>query len=773
MTAATLHDEHVHAWTAWRHEHAQAFLSRLDPAAERWTFQWFDDNKDRKAEALAGIRHGAPDARTLGALDAHNEDGAGVFVCINETDFKGRGAGNVQRIRAVFAELDGAPLEPVLAAPLEPHFVVQSSPGKWHVYYLCDDCPKEEFNRVQAALARRFDGDEKGTAGINRVLRLPGYRHRKGAAFVSRTAEGVGANVPPYPLATIIEKLGLELDPPPSPGGPSDPTTDRELREVIRTGTKGVHVAASKLASRLVGRGMAADDAIATLQGLFDACEWRERDAARWAVECKEIGRHVRSAAAKYRDRREATGDAQEPGPAPVDLLRPMAAPPLRVGDVPEVLAMLADVHARATGWDASIMLAAGIGAACAALSDDVRLCVAPSSGWFESARLWLAIVAGPGAGKSPGSKAMLAPIFAMHREGIAQWLAEHKDDDEPGTPPALYTSDATTEALAETLRSNTRGLLYFVDELESWLASHDAYRTGAGKDRGEWLRLYDGGPHQVNRIRRGAFFVPNWGCSLLSATTPAALRKLAPKLPDDGLLQRLLLVIARPSTMPEGGVMSVETARAAGEWDTTLRRLCAAPAGVVRLSREAREAFEDERADLHRLTLAFEDSHPSLASHMAKRAAMLARLALAFHALTADNVLADLPGPTMQQAARFLRRQERHAMAVYGSMLGADTGMALARDIARAILASRLDGFNRRELTPRCKAFRAADEPARHAALTLLGDCGWLTPDSRTLGHGAQWGVDPRVHELFAEHGEAARRRRELVRSRVAEGGE
>jgi len=97
----------------------------------------------------------------------------------------------------------------------------------------------------------------------------------------------------------IVEKLGLELEAPPPPGGPSDPTTDGELRDVIRTGTEGVHVAASKLAARLVGRGMGAEDAIATLQGLFDACEWRERDPKRWAVERKEIGRHVRTAAAK------------------------------------------------------------------------------------------------------------------------------------------------------------------------------------------------------------------------------------------------------------------------------------------------------------------------------------------------------------------------------------------------------------------------------------------------------------------------------------------
>jgi hypothetical protein len=459
--------------------------------------------------------------------------------------------------------------------------------------------------------------------------------------------------------------------------------------------------------------------------------------------------------------------------PPPLDLLKPMAAPPLRVEDVPAVLGRFAASQARATSFDVSILLAAGVGAACAMLSDEVRLCVSPASRWFESPRLWFAIIGGPGSGKSPGAKAALAPVFVAHREGIAQWERENEGADERPPAPLLYVNDATTEALAESLSGNARGLLYFTDELDSWLASHDAYRNTAGKDRGEWLRLYDGGPHQINRVKRGPFFVPNWGVSLLSATTPAALRRLAPKLPDDGLLQRLLLVLAQPRALPDAALLRVETRQPAEEWDAALRRLHAAPACTVRLSREAREAFDHEQAELHRLGLAFEDSHPSFAAHIAKRPAMLARLALVFHALEAPSVEAELAGPTMALAVRFLRRQERHAQAVYGSMLGADTGMALAKDIARAILASRLESFNRRELTPRCKAFRGADEPTRHAALTLLADCGWIAAESPTLGHGAQWSVDCRVHELFAEHGEAARQRRDLVRSRFAEGSE
>lgn len=461
----------------------------------------------------------------------------------------------------------------------------------------------------------------------------------------------------------------------------------------------------------------------------------------------------------------------QESDPPPVDLLRPMTAPPLRTEDVPDVLAQFADAHARATGFDVSILLTGGIVTAAAMLTDDVRLCVTSRSSWFESARVWGVVIGGPGSGKSPGLKAAQAPLFALHRDLLGEWERAHgAEDDDPPPQPGIYTSDATTEALAEVLRDNPRGILYTVDELSSWLESHDAYRNGSGKDRGEWLRLYDGGPHQVNRIRRGKFYVPNWGASLLSATTPVALRKLAPKLPDDGLLQRLLLVVVRSRELPDSDMLRIETKAQTEAWDVALRRLYALPDAVVHLSADARGIFEDEQAELHRLTQAYEDAHPSYAAHLAKRAAMLARLALIFHALEAPAVTDNVSGATMQRAVHFMRRQERHAMAVYASLLGADTGMALAQAIARSILASRLQAFNRRELTPRCKAFRHANEWTRAAALALLCDYGWLTTDVATVTHGAHWKVDRRVHELFAEHGEIARQRRETIRTRISE---
>ena len=149
------------------------------------------------------------------------------------------------------------------------------------------------------------------------------------------------------------------------------------------------------------------------------------------------------------------------------------------------MLGKFAEAHARATGFDVSILLAGGIVTAAAMLHDDVRLCVASRSSWFESPRLWVVIIGGPGAGKSPGLKLAQAPMFALHRELIGEWQRTHGSADEPPPLPSIYTSDATTEALAEVLRDNPRGILYTVDELSSWLESHDAYRNGAGKDRG------------------------------------------------------------------------------------------------------------------------------------------------------------------------------------------------------------------------------------------------------------------------------------------------
>jgi hypothetical protein len=82
---------------------AERFLILLDETATEFTFQTFDDNRDRKDPKLARILHGtlAEHAETLTRL---NNLGAGIFVMVQEGDGLGRGNENVTRIRAVFQE---------------------------------------------------------------------------------------------------------------------------------------------------------------------------------------------------------------------------------------------------------------------------------------------------------------------------------------------------------------------------------------------------------------------------------------------------------------------------------------------------------------------------------------------------------------------------------------------------------------------------------------------------------------------------------------------
>lgn len=165
---------------------AARFLELLDEE-ESFTFQTF---RDSKAWGDAG---GYPKV-LHGKLGEHQEElvrlnelGAGIFVMVNAGDGvvhdgakSCRTAANVVRVRAVFVDLDGAPLQPILDSKERPDWIVQSSPGRWHAYWRVNDCRKERFRIMQLALIRKFKGDPSVT-DLPRVMRVPGFLHCKQA----------------------------------------------------------------------------------------------------------------------------------------------------------------------------------------------------------------------------------------------------------------------------------------------------------------------------------------------------------------------------------------------------------------------------------------------------------------------------------------------------------------------------------------------------------------------------------------------------------------
>lgn len=165
-------------------EDAERFLKALDPEATFFTFQTFDDNPERKDPRLAKLLHGSFSEVYNSLLEMY-EKGAGIFVALNETDGAGRKDPNITRVRALFVDLDGSPLEPVQKARLKPHLITETSPGRWHCYWLVNDLPLEDFSKIQLALAKRFDSDAS-VCDLPRVIRLPGFAHRKRKPFLTR-----------------------------------------------------------------------------------------------------------------------------------------------------------------------------------------------------------------------------------------------------------------------------------------------------------------------------------------------------------------------------------------------------------------------------------------------------------------------------------------------------------------------------------------------------------------------------------------------------------
>ncbi len=178
-------------------EEARRFLSLLDESIDTFCFRTIDDSEHKRGSLTMKLRGEL--AEVAPALVQMNQSGAGVFVVVNhggDTDAE------ITRLRAVFADLDGAPLDPVMRCGLEPHLVVESSPERFHTYWFVDGLACDQFSDIQKAIAARF-GSDRSVSNVSRLMRLPGFLHQKSdGCFRSRIIHENGAQ--PYKAARMI-----------------------------------------------------------------------------------------------------------------------------------------------------------------------------------------------------------------------------------------------------------------------------------------------------------------------------------------------------------------------------------------------------------------------------------------------------------------------------------------------------------------------------------------------------------------------------------------
>jgi len=116
-------------------------------------------------------------------IQNYQSHGYGCFININDMDGNGHSTENVRACRVAVVDLDNehaqANFDRACAWSPAPQFFVNTSPGKWHVYWQTSYyAGNDYFTLRQRKLRQWFDGD-KSVIDPTRVLRLAGTLHLK------------------------------------------------------------------------------------------------------------------------------------------------------------------------------------------------------------------------------------------------------------------------------------------------------------------------------------------------------------------------------------------------------------------------------------------------------------------------------------------------------------------------------------------------------------------------------------------------------------------
>lgn len=199
-------------------------MSLLEKLNGPHCFQTFHD-KAEKLRHLVATHHGSLEEHKERLVRLNKKD-AGIFFTVNETEGTGRKAENIIKVRALYADFDNADPNRSFEYELPPSAIIESSPGKHHLYWLVDDFPLEEFTEYQSKLISLLDSDPK-IKDLPRVMRVPGFYHNKAEPFMVRELPASGNKYTAEELKEWIDGT-LELFGTPKKEKPVPKTEPRE-----------------------------------------------------------------------------------------------------------------------------------------------------------------------------------------------------------------------------------------------------------------------------------------------------------------------------------------------------------------------------------------------------------------------------------------------------------------------------------------------------------------------------------------------------------------
>lgn len=229
------------------------------------------------------IHYHNPYEKVKDQLKDKNKNGHGIFFTVNLLDEKldegrHRTKKMVIRCRAVFMDADEPRDTPLDNFPLNPSIIVNTSPGKYHYYWLTDTINKDEWQLVQNGLINKYNGD-RNAKDLTRYLRLPGYDHCKSDPYPVNVVSKGKPKV--YSWGEIMEAFpptDKKAEKKEKPKEDTEHQSDADIDEIIRNAGAGLHGAINKRLLGMKRDGVPKATAIRVLQTLGDAVPQDLRD---------------------------------------------------------------------------------------------------------------------------------------------------------------------------------------------------------------------------------------------------------------------------------------------------------------------------------------------------------------------------------------------------------------------------------------------------------------------------------------------------------------
>lgn len=182
--------------------------------------------------------------------------------------------------------------------------------------------------------------------------------------------------------------------------------------------------------------------------------------------------------------------------------------------------------------------------------------------GYIIKPILYMAIVAPPGASKTPALKKVLAPIqdhdnklykeyekvILDYSNDLALYEKNKQQNEKPKKPnfPQTIIEDSTIEMVIKILSHNQHGCCIHADELVGFMKRMNQYKDGDEVQK--WLQMWSGNSILLQRITRDESKVENPFCTIIGGIQPGVLEILSKEdNQHNGFYHRFLFVYPEP----------------------------------------------------------------------------------------------------------------------------------------------------------------------------------------------------------------------------------